>query len=293
MLTLMNAILKSINEVSELMRVKKLTPVVPASVTKEENVSHLLGSITEVSRKYIERPVEKVVLPFKKDHSHLIHSLRLVSESTSQRHSPVNFQSSSKEALLNFLNKEENENFHSDFLSGLLDSKKSKGLAGPFFKELVGFATGKEIPEPNHVVSRRELSLCELLPNVRDEIASRRIDILAHSDDYLIVIENKVNTFESTSQTTDYHEVTTQFNSNLIRPKKIVEILLSPRGDMPECSSYVPMTYHHLFRILLSLRGKHSTPYLDLYLESLYQNYFKSNQKYKEFIAEFWRKYER
>ena len=290
----MRAILKSINTVSEAVIAKQLTPQETFSASIVQDLSHLVKSISEVSIKYLERPIEKIVLPFKEDNRHLIESLKIVSKSTSSCHVPVSFQSSIEESLLNFLNKEENENFHSDFLSGLLDSKKSKGLAGSFFRELVQFATGDKVEVPGHVVSRRELALCELVPNVRDEIASRRIDILAHSDEYLIVIENKVNTFESTSQTTDYHEVTAQFNSNLIRPKKVVEILLSPRGDMPECSSYVPMTYHHLFRILLDLKSSHgATPYLDLYLESLYQNYFKTNQRYKDFITEFWRNYER
>ncbi len=289
---LMNALLNSIQHVSKALTEHRNVLCKLPELAVAKNISHLLGSIHLVSDSYRVLPVERVKVAEMPSFQHLTTSIKNVSLMTTNNHSPIKFRDSQGEALVNFLNKEESENFHSDFLSGFLDVKKSGPLAGAFFRELVYFATGKEIPTPSNVVSRRELSLSELLPGVRDEIAARRIDIIAHTEDYLLVIENKVNTYESTSQTSDYHEVAEQFNSNLIQPKKLVEILLSPRGDTPECNAYVPMTYHHLFLILLNLQNTvecGQSRFLDLYLESLYENYFKSNQLYKEFISEFWR----
>jgi hypothetical protein len=293
----MNSLLKAIQDVSESFNQSRMKLAVPIQKKAPREYKHLCNAIHLVSDTYEKRVVE---VPRQKEipkFEHLISSIRSISQQASIIRSPITFRDAEGESLLNFLNKEENENFHSDFIGGFLDSRKSGKLAGELFSELVYFAKGEKIKAPFEVSSRRELSLGELVPGIREEIASRRIDILAQTAEYLLVIENKVNSYESTAQTADYHEVSMQFNSNLVRPKKLVEILLSPRGDTPDCNAYVPMTYHALFQILVQLRtsiaDRGESRFLDLYLESLFENYFKSDQKYKDYVIDFWRKYER
>lgn len=293
----MSAAIKSIEIVSNLVesdKLKLLTKNEESISNVERDIKLFLHSVLYVSRS-LERFLELAPPPAPKYDPTVILSgcIKNLSSKVAETRKTISYVPKTKKNLLHFLTKDESENFHSDFISALLDTRKSGNLSKEFFAEIVNFVTGETVHHSD-VRSRREISLGEMVEYHKGkELGSRRIDILARNTTHLLVIENKVNSFESDSQTEDYHRVTLEYNKNLLHKKKVVEILLSPQGITPQCSSYFSMSYHDLFEILWRLRNAHLNesciPFLDMYLDSLFENYYSKEISYIHYLQDYWR----
>ena len=292
----MSALLKSILLVSE--RVKVGSPRPSLEIAKpilNQNNEFLISSIQSVTD-LLDSYVFKMTIPIPEvdQNRDSIGSIRNVSEIVIKDKKKLFREVPTGKTLLSFLDKDDRENFHSDFIAAFLDTEKSGDFAREFFKQILHLTHGEVPTAVNSIRSRREISLGELIPGSRnEEFSRRRIDIWAQTSNYILVIENKINSSESDSQTTDYHNAVTQYNNNLVQPKKVIEILLAPTVIPPQCRSYVSVTYRDLYLILTSILDKmpncSCSHYVELYLNSLYEFYYRDEVLYQDFLNSFWR----
>ena len=229
------------------------------------------------------------------NYQHLIEPIRRVSQNISENKRFLSFNVNGQESFLSFLGKENDENFHSDCLAAFLDPKKSGPLAFMLYAEILRFALKKEPVSENLINTRREVRLDALVPALLDsDLGARRIDILVQSNNYLLVIENKINSLELNFQTSDYHEAVKAYNGSLLpnKQKHIVEILLSPTGLTADCSSFVSMSYFDLFEILVKVKDENkdafNIQYMNLYLHSLYNSFYQKDVNYFTYLKKFW-----
>jgi hypothetical protein len=291
----MNTHLNSILLISDMVTSKKVFKIVSEEVIGSVNSKELIDSLTQVSgavRGYT--PIVSTSTKVKDESKQLISSIRFMSGKIVSDKKNVFFKNSNNISLLNFLQKQTSENFHSDFIVALLDSKKSGDFALHFFKAILTFCGVKsDLGFAMPVSSQKEVYLHDLDQSLKGkEKGYRRIDIFANAGDFLLIIENKIKSHESENQTQDYHDACISFNQMLLKKKEIVEVLLSPHGDSPGCNSYISMTYLDLFEILSSLSNdlnpKGEFVFLDLYLNSLYEQYYRDDLNYFEFIKTYW-----
>jgi hypothetical protein len=127
---------------------------------------------------------------------------------------------------------------HSAFARWLFDPTESHGLGSyplrMFMKSVVAKGTPQGAPT---LFDADNWDLVE----TRAVVESDRVDLLLRNDDeqFLVVLENKVDTSEHSGQLARYREaVTSQFPDY-----KHLFVLLSPAGDQPSDEAYVPWSY--------------------------------------------------
>jgi len=149
--------------------------------------------------------------------------------------------------ILKLLNREHDENLHSDFLAMLL----RPSTCGDFAYDLAArISGGKLSPRPKFQFVQREVILQNLgFSSASQEIGLRRLDLLIERDDAVIVIENKVLSTESESQTEDYALAVMEAYRWSEKPLHFV--LLSPAGSIPRSSNFNPVSYGALRSMIL------------------------------------------
>lgn len=272
----MSAVLQSIQIVSDLARNNRQQKVPRLEIVAEA-----------------ELPPE---LPLSVKNAKSLKAIRSLSQAISEATPVFDYDYKGNASLFAFLLRDCSENFHSDFIASLLDSKRSGVVAQRFFAAMIRYATSEEVKEQRHISAHREVELKKLLGRLEGKpLGNRRIDILAYTDDFMIVIENKVNSAESESQTQDYHDCVREHNSKLYSPKKIIEIFLSPTGVSANCPNYKSMTYYDLFVMLHDIHQTTQVQpfefshFFKMYLDSLYEQYYLRQIEYLNFLKDFWR----
>ncbi len=137
---------------------------------------------------------------------------------------------------------------HSDFLSFLLSPTGNHGLGDRFLKR---FLERVLFEAPQQPISPVEIDVSDLLDaEVRREW--RAIDVLVHSESarLVCVIENKVDSGESEGQLTKYREMAASEFPNLRR----LLVFLTPDGDEPSDTAFIPMSYSEVAEIADSIR---------------------------------------
>ncbi len=152
-------------------------------------------------------------------------------------------------SILKFIDRGSDENLHSDFLITLFDDYKMGDFSQNLLNNLLSniysdYATS----ERGYINVYRERRLDEIDNNLSgSDIGARRIDLLIEFNSQILVIENKVDTFESTNQTRDYFQVVEQGYS---KSKRRYYLFLSPTGARAEEKHFKGISYFELYSII-------------------------------------------
>lgn len=155
-----------------------------------------------------------------------------------------------RDPLLRLIDRHFSENLHSDFLASLLRTSSVGGLAQRLFAELHALGSKSEHPEVNLddcVFCTRELRLDQLDPSMGEsDLEARRIDLLASQGDRYILIESKVWTGESESQTVDYANAL----EHALGERQSTYLMLSPTGQRAADPRFHSLSFIKLAEVL-------------------------------------------
>jgi len=237
--------------------VKEALAHLEISEPRSHDYGPLLKSIAEVSdaqvRYCIERPPEPSIT------GALIESICDISEIIQLKYNDFlqfHQERTSPVSYLELIQRQYDENLHSDIIAALLNPEVCKKAAHEFFRKLISHATqGSTSIVPansdSSLYSEREVRLDSVKPNISRDKGARRIDILAYTKSQCLVIENKVFSYESESQTEDYYNA---LHDSQMQQDKYY-ILLSPEGVLPQNRHFVPMSYLELYNVISGIDG--------------------------------------
>ena len=138
------------------------------------------------------------------------------------------------------------EERHSNFLGFLLDPRESHGLGDRFLREFI-LRTVKSVPRDERTVDLVEISLSDLSSTLilREH---RNIDIFAINDEekFVVVIENKIRSKEHSNQLQRYR----QYVESQYPDHNKIYVYLTPDGEEPSDSSYIPYTYSEIVLLI-------------------------------------------
>jgi hypothetical protein len=137
---------------------------------------------------------------------------------------------------------------HSDFLAFLLDPRQHHGLGDCFLKRFLQAAlSNADSPPPLTPLDIELLTLDHMVP-YRERLS---IDVLLLDEDQRIavIIENKVGSGEHSGQLERYEATVRQQYPGW----KVIPVFLTPSGDAPSESSYIPIDYKAICGIVEGL----------------------------------------
>jgi hypothetical protein len=128
---------------------------------------------------------------------------------------------------------------HSDFLAFLLDPRQNHGLGDEFARRLLQrvLISSGDHPLPITPIDLDVWDLNGLA--VQREWQNIDVLLLDEAHDLAVIIENKIDSREHSNQLDRYFRVVRQHYPGL----KILGIFLTPEGDIPSHSSYLPTSY--------------------------------------------------
>lgn len=145
------------------------------------------------------------------------------------------------------------EERHSNFLGFLLDPQGSHGLGDVVLREFI-LRTVKSIPRESRPVDLVEISLADLSSTLilREH---RNIDIFGLNDEekFVLVIENKIRSSEHSNQLQRYRN----YAKSQYSEYKQIYVYLTPDGEEPSDSSYIPCTYTEIKNLLEDVVREH------------------------------------
>lgn len=169
-------------------------------------------------------------------------------------HKPPQIPEGGTHSILRMIGRHYDENLHSDFLAALLRTETAGDCARQLFSRLLSLACGKPIQteEVGSIIAYREVRLDHLEPTLSGTpLGARRLDVLARSRAGILVIESKVWTTESETQTADYHAVLGRRYPGL---ETLGFLLLSPDGKRGQDRAFRGISFAELFEHLGSVR---------------------------------------
>jgi hypothetical protein len=143
---------------------------------------------------------------------------------------------------------------HSDFLAFLLNPRQSHRIGDVFVKRLLQKALS--LSEQTLQITPIDLDIWDL-----DDVEIRRewmnIDILILDELHklAVVIENKVFTVEHSNQLQQYKLIITQQFPDY----RVVGLFLTPEGEPPSDTSYIPISYDLVCRSIEELSASHAS----------------------------------
>jgi hypothetical protein len=163
-------------------------------------------------------------------------------------------------SLMRALGKAYDENLHSDFLATLLSPECVGQLAYRLFDMLhaIGRDGSTACGQATFQFSYREVRLDQLNPNLEGtQRGARRIDVLVKRRNAVLLIENKVWSLESESQTADYFDAVSgsPYAKDYEGKSRWIAsyLFLSPDGTEPAHPKFVAISYEDLYQCLVSL----------------------------------------
>lgn len=225
----------------------------------------------------------------------LMAGIKGVSSLISQKKDLFKIDINSSIPLLNFLGREWDENFHSDYIAQILQPSRMGTYANLLMEKVISkFITEASSLNSFHIKVEREKLLADF--DAPKEIEKRRIDLFISVGKFLVIIENKINSYELEDQTKDYYNsVANYYSSDIAKgKKKIIAILLSPSKLVARDPHFISMSYIELTRIMLATSqdglSESMKTFLNLYLRSIYYNFVEKQTTYENQLQEFWRK---
>lgn len=177
---------------------------------------------------------------------------------------------------LGILGRSRDENSHSDVLRWLLDWRTAKRIAPAALRRLVHVFDNSAdwlariATAPVETISvRREVKLGR---ESGDYEALDRIDILISGPDFLLGIENKVESQEHGYQTTMYWNWLDELPPNVLRGG----IFLTPTGSSPSSSHFRSLSYLQLVEALLEAPAEDQAAAEDQLETSVLAGYLKA-----------------
>lgn len=138
---------------------------------------------------------------------------------------------------------------HSDFLAFMLNPQHNHGLSSHFLKRLLQRILG------NTAGSILEITPLDLALWDLDEVEVRRewqnIDILLldESQQFIIILENKVDSYEHSNQLAQYWRTVEQNYPGW----QIIGLFLTPDGTLPSDDRYLPLSYSLVYTLLTEI----------------------------------------
>lgn len=159
--------------------------------------------------------------------------------------------------LFEFLNKVEDENYYSDYISALMNPQKMGKFAHRFLYKLVSSnpkisqlsGTTSQEKEYNFdfIKPHREVSLTDF--PVEKQYQKMRIDILVVTDRFVLILENKTKTEEHNDQTVIYYDAVEQKYKH--RQTRIFGLFLTPLGSIAiKKDKYSNFSYRDFIEVL-------------------------------------------
>lgn len=157
------------------------------------------------------------------------------------------------------------EQRHSNFLAFLLDPQESHGLGDVVLREFI-LRTVRSTPRESRTVDLVEISLADLSSTLvlREH---RNIDIFGLNDEekFVLVVENKIRSREHSNQLQRYRK----FVMDQHPDHKQIYVYLTPEGEEPSDSSYIPYTYTEIMLLLEDVVREHGKSLTDPILFTL------------------------
>lgn len=156
-------------------------------------------------------------------------------------------------SLQRLIGRSHDENLHSDFLAALLRTATAGDLARQLFIRLFSIAVDRSLAafETSPVTALREVRIDQLVPaSVGSPVGARRLDILARCGKAVLVIESKVWTDESDSQTADYRRAV---EARYGHTSHLGFLLLSPDGRCGRDRAFRGLSFMDLYDHLIAL----------------------------------------
>ena len=238
---------------------------------EEVNLGRILESMNILNSLMVEynENVEKKRKESKSKNSLIIKEIIKLSSKVSKKYTKYlnTFENSKSSSLLKLIDRDRDENLHSDIIAALLTPSITGQFAYKFFTELIAyFNSGLRNSQIDFINVYREVRLDTIDPSLSmSEIGARRIDLIIETKGIVLVIENKVDTWESDNQTKDYFETV---NRGYSLSKKAY-LILSPSGEKGECKKFKGISYFDLYEILMKIEGQKNNlnkSSLDLYM---------------------------
>jgi len=166
------------------------------------------------------------------------------------------------ENIFEILRMEKREGAYSNFLSSLFTAERNNSGDNRFLKRFLGLFD-EDLPLSNRSI------------DVDREVKKNgcRADIVLESEDFLIVIENKVTSKETSNQTKKLYENWSGSDKN-----EIFVYLTPEYREGPECEKFEHITYTQINNILRDLdysgRGKRFRIMVDDFKEILKKNHY-------------------
>lgn len=164
---------------------------------------------------------------------------------------------------------------HSALLAFLMDPAQPHGLGDHFSTKLLQQATRGE---GRHAlpVSPLELDYWSLDSAVVQREADN-IDVLLLDEvhKFAVIIENKIDSTEHSDQLARYWDVVTRRYSEW----RVIGIYLTPEGEQPSHSSFLPLSYRQVANVIVSLLGSRQAS-LGMDLQILLKHYVQMLERH-------------
>ena len=172
-------------------------------------------------------------------------------------------------SVLRAARRHEDENLHSDFLAAILNSDIAGDFSFYLFDEIIKrtYKDDQSRPTPAYQFAKREVQL-QAIDKASNDSGLRRLDILVHRPNEVMVIENKIWSSESVDQTLDYASAM----SRSYRDRKRYCILLSPYGSSGVSREFRGLSYKQLYECIekcLQLTDSKNLRGVEFYFEEL------------------------
>ncbi len=268
------------------MEILKSLVVIECLVERERNRKPLPLSRIPISTGLTVSAVEKS----SKTQSSLLVDLRQVSQLLPAIELPKRSYTDTL-SVLQTIGIDRSENLHSDFISALLDPLIGGENASWLLQKILDriLENAPRVPEMYRVSRERTLGSLGLLES--SGISERRIDLLIESADFIVIIENKVDSRESVDQTSDYYKAVRSC-LNPSDDRVMISILLSPSGMQANCEKYISVRYDLIFEILDELELADNSAYFGLvqfYRNELYHSLIRPKLELRDRIDLYWK----
>ena len=163
--------------------------------------------------------------------------------------------------IFKILNTQRDEVKHSKFLSWLLNPNENKEVGTKFLFQVLNFI--QENKNTSYKNYSLDSSFIKVFPNF-EEGEHKNIDILIETSEFVVCIENKVDSSEHSSQLSRYKRYIDKNFKNLDK----YFIYLSPSGKKPleEIESYIPMSYQNIIEFIENIKDEIKERNTKLYL---------------------------
>tara|TARA_R110002072_G_scaffold534_6_gene3968 strand:- start:148576 stop:149457 length:882 start_codon:yes stop_codon:yes gene_type:complete len=178
--------------------------------------------------------------------------------------------------IFTIVNKRNDEDLYSDFISAYLNKNKFGKFATFLLKEICHYSDiDTQDLSSDFQYSRREVSLSNFSPNSNH--SGMRIDILINTPQDVFIIEAKTKSSEHSNQTLHYYNSVKDYYSKFSSPPRVHGIMLSLDEQEAQDERYTKLSYINLLKAMsnslyASNLSKEQLSEISIFYNELYSN---------------------